>query len=135
MEAKELRIGNYVFNSAKEICQVSTLSKWKEIHNCSYFQPIPLTEEILLKCGFYKDEIKRQSKQHSAYYSIEFLDYKYSFAYAEFRKNWGFYHSYIDAPNEEDNNKFDFISCGIKYLHQLQNLYFALTNEELIVNL
>jgi hypothetical protein len=141
LKVSDLRIGNYVNNFNKvysirnEFVECFGLSfSGLIILNENDLKPIPLTEDMLLKCGFYKDEFKKESKNHSAFYSINHIDYKYSFAYADFRKDWGFYHSYTDACNDEDNNKFDFISCGIKYLHQLQNLYFALTNEELTIN-
>ena len=75
------------------------------------FQPIPLTEEILLKCGFIIDSINNFEKypftiQKSNHYVTDFLFYK----------------------NGDSG-------VVIKYLHQLQNLYFALTGKELEINL
>jgi hypothetical protein len=135
MKSNELRIGNYYYDLDKEITQIEMLSpflndfknRWEWL---KYIEPIPLTEEWLFKLGFYKEE-KKASKNHGFYFSKCIEDYKYSFAFADFRNDWGFYHSYTDAPNEEDNNKFDCITVGIKHVHQLQNLYFALTNNEL----
>ena len=97
------------------------------------YEPILLTKDWLLKFGF-KEEEKSPSPNHGNYYSIWIMDYKYSFAYAPFREDWGFYHSYTDAYKDEDNNRFDFISCGIKYVHELQNLYYLLVHEELSWN-
>lgn len=97
------------------------------------YEPIRLTEDWLLRLGFKKEE-KSPSKNHGNYYSIWLMDYKYSFSYAAFREDWGFYHSYTDALKDEDNDKFDFISCGIKYVHELQNLYYSLSHEELSLN-
>ncbi len=97
------------------------------------YEPIPLTEEWLLRFGFKKEE-KSPSKNHGNYYSVWLMDYKYSFSYAAFREDWGFYHSYTDALKDEDNDKFDFISCGIKYVHELQNLYYSLSQDELSWN-
>ena len=88
---------------------------WQDIKWCAdenenfnkVHKPIPLTDDWLLKFGFKKED-KTPSKEHGQYFSIWILDYKYSFAYAPFRED-----------------------CGIKYVHQLENLYFALTGTEL----
>ena len=158
MKANELRIGNYVIYECTthivyELNNRSISSWWvkdgkpkiekiqKDVSGVlvlyPYFDmedeydPIPLTEEWLWEFGFVKENIKPVSKNHGSFFSMYVDDYKYSFAYANFRDDWGFYHSYTDACDEKDNNKFDAISFGIKYVHQLQNLYFALTGEEL----
>lgn len=60
MNINELKIGNWIYNGIGETFQVN-----RETINNFYagqallgvFKPIPLTEEILLKCGFIK---KRQ---------------------------------------------------------------------------
>lgn len=132
MKVNELRIGNYI-NVGKSNMLITVGSVY-DLHNISLdtvdtFNPILLTEEWFLKFGFKKET--NGLPDHSDYFSYWIYDYKYSFSYATFREDWGFYHSYTDAYKEEDNNKFDFISCGIKYVHQLQNLFFALTGEEL----
>ena len=73
-------------------------------------QPIPLTEEILLKFGF---EDKSKSK---------------NFYLGNFR-------FHISKPANYDGfifcDGYDVITDRIKYVHQLQNLYFALTGEGL----
>jgi len=138
MKPQELRIGNFVYHKDNPLPQkVDGLDLYKiqseyisEYSMPDKFTAIPLTEEWLLKFGFKKED-KSPTKEHSNYFSRWVMDYKYSFSYAPFRQDWGFYHSYTDAPNDADNERFDFISCGIKYVHQLQNLYFALTGEEL----
>lgn len=71
--------------------------------------PIPLTEEILLKCGSCLDR---------AYYILTPVEMRYSYKRKEFCVFF----------NTE-------VICCIKYLHQLQNLYFALTGKELEVKL
>jgi hypothetical protein len=153
MKSSEFRIGNLVeynlssgaFDDDTELnpLKIITIGAEDCFHNYvrlsdgfnnSYdfdeIKPIHLTDEWMIKFGFIAED-KRPSKDHGQYFSKPIYDYKYSFAYAHFRNDWGFYHSYTDAPNEEDNNKYDLISCDIKYVHQLQNLYFALTGEEL----
>lgn len=137
MEANELRIGNLVItkNMPVEIeeIRIETVRCCFGEFPINYIEPILITEEWLLKFGFVKEN-KRETKHHSNFYSMCVYDYKYSFAYDDFRNDWGFYHSYTDALNDSDNNKFDFISCGIKYVHQLQNLVFALSGKELEIN-
>lgn len=129
MKASELRIGNWV-NINGENKQITSKDIQQIEKGDLIAKPILLTEEWFLRFRFNKEE-KSQSKNHSQYYSISIFDYKYSFAFADFREDWGFYHSYTDALNDEDNNRFDFISCGIKYVHQLQNIFFTLTLEEI----
>jgi len=148
MQVRELRIGNYVQYTEDEMDYNITIKKdiivWKKGDTCvvddemlltmrnynDTVKPIPLTKEWLLKFGFTKENLK-PTDQHTEYYSIGVADCKYSFSYADFREDWGFYQSCTDAHKEIDNNRFDFVSCGIKSVHQLQNLYFALTEEEL----
>lgn len=86
-------------------------SQWNE-----YIKPIPLTEEWLLKFGFFV------STRKNCYY-----------------KNWGTngvelivhdYHYKGGFEYELGSNKYKVV----EYIHQLQNLYFALTGEELTIN-
>ena len=135
--ATEFRVGNlFRFISTDSIEQVADIRtagiKTPTINNVLIddIEPIPLNEDWLVRFGF-ENEIIKPSTKHGSYFSKHYTDCKYSFSFAEFRNDWGFYHSYTDAGNEEDNNRFDFVSCGIKYVHQLQNLYFALTGTEL----
>jgi hypothetical protein len=120
MKANELRIGSLVY-----ITDTSTQLFYKQetqinIHNLMYLcgetkepfefeiEPIPLTEDWLLKLGF-----KQVPKIKSEYYKhgISF-DVKDNTCFIE-----------TDSTPEYFNH--------IKHVHQLQNLYFALTNEEL----
>jgi hypothetical protein len=109
IKANELRIGNKIFYRNKAITVNWQELKWIQEEN-NNFQPIPLTEEILLKCGFVKDG--RWFCLHFGFYSIGIANDESGFNYV-----W------------DDGFR------TIKYLHQLQNLYFALTNEELTINL
>jgi len=80
-------------------------------HKNIHFQPIELTEELLLKCGFVKD---------MGEYSIDNFNFVINAR------------DYIVYTNDE----FDYKEiCKIYYLHQLQNLYFALTQTELKITL
>lgn len=83
--------------------------------------PIELSEEILLKCGFEKRE---------EVVSSNFLTF--GFGDNPITRDW-----IIAIKYFKDENKF-FYNNGfhtIKHLHQIQNLYFALTQTELEINL
>ena len=73
-------------------------------------EPIPLTEEWLLKLGFKKTEWDNFNS-----YRLMIGNNDYTIVL------------YSDGNCEVG----DIITCKIEYVHQLQNLYFALTGEEL----
>jgi len=78
-------------------------------------EPIPLTPEILVKYGFKKFNL---SSGH--YFQLDFNN-KEAFLFDE-RLSYGI----MGIAN------FEWSACDhIHHLHQLQNLYFALTGEEL----
>ena len=112
IQVNELRIGSWVKHNGETI-QVKPYHF--EVFMNSESKPanaIPLTEEILLKCGYVKNG--------GWYDSVElkldiFKDYKFF---------------YIE--DVEDHTE---IRKPIKHLHQLQNLYFALTGTELKIEL
>ena len=105
MKATDLRVGNYYYWNEEPECkgdvyQISdTYSLYSIDEHFFYFEPIPLTEEWLLKFGFKKIG-NRYGNGHKRKVIL----------------NKQFYHS---------------IAGYIKYVHQLQNLYFALTQTEL----
>jgi len=114
MKKEELRIGNWVFNKAHERKQI------KEIYtDCSVYDPIPLTEEWLLKFGFeLKDKVNMGFIKQ-----INFPHMKnYLYANSKF---------HTTALWDDKKQVEIFIMNQAKYVHQLQNLYFALTNTEL----
>ena len=132
MKAQELRIGNYVNTSERSgnIYQICRQGIVRTINNgscnitpngCSSpvvtvklknIEPIPLTEEWLMKFGF------RTHDHHDYFIDISpASDFR---AWLSVFQGNGFF--YIDA--------FD---IKFKYVHQLQNLFFALTGEELTI--
>lgn len=79
--------------------------------------PVPLTEEWLLKSGF---KIDRKNKTVKIYSNNDGV--KYAFAAK-------------DVSDAELTKPLIFIYNGkIKHVHQLQNLIFALTGKELTIN-
>lgn len=122
MEAKELRYGNILQTdrAAKgEVIYVNTLSRDPDTNEVllatnhypfltlSQCKPIPLTGEWLIKLGFNK---------HG--------------------RNGGYE---VSVHSRDENGVVNFglddghhgLEPQLKYVHQLQNLYFALTGEEL----
>jgi hypothetical protein len=110
MKASELRIGNYVNDSIGLI----TIGLNGNIKFADAYHPIPLTEEWLLKFGFEKK-----------YQTFEFKGLNIDGTVVHF--------SFDKWRSEYDIENCDFteIPAECKHVHQLQNLYFALTNEEL----
>ena len=110
MEEKELRIGNYV-NIEDTILRIDLQELY---YNSSLMNPIPLTEEWLIKFG------------------LEFsIDTWYLKGFAIWETECG-----DEKGNEYMGFFYELREVGmmdreIKYVHQLQNLYFALTGEEL----
>jgi hypothetical protein len=120
MEARELRIGNFV-ESLGDIISVEYVDKLlikgvyhrDDIYNTSiqikHCNPIELTDEWLIKLGFKSD-------------GIEWFDgviclgiFKYGLYY---------------LPTGEINY---IVGKEFKYVHQLQNLYYAIKEEDLIL--
>ena len=108
MKTTELRIGNILELPNKHPVQIS-VDSLKEIESGIHpYQKIQLTEEWLLKFGFEKDS-DGVLKIRNCMYWLDTGFLQLAMGYAPL----------INAP------------C--KYVHQLQNLYFALTNTELII--
>jgi hypothetical protein len=126
MRAEELRIGNYIYYSSEvskdEIMTVSIGTFGLMLYNSDQLSPISLTEEWFEKFGFYKDD---------EYWSRDINDYKYCFKYRDWAKNWAFYQEFTDSPFEHDEGMKYPVSFDIEFVHQLQNLWFALQHEEL----
>jgi hypothetical protein len=132
MKANELRIGNYVeidqYPNDRVIIQIENGT---DIDQCIKLSPEPilLTEEWFLKFGFV---IKPTRSFHKTpIYFRGDMDSDYCFSYADFRDDYGFYIEYTDSPFKSDDYKLYPISFGIKYVHQLQNLYFSVVGAEL----
>lgn len=118
IQPQELRIGNYVeyriqdeLDDRKEWWELSIIDSTDlqilESRIDDDYRAIPLTEEILLKFGFEKD----------------------GNVYRNILKN----RLYVDMTNPIAIyfGNYNGILVMLDYAHQLQNLYFALTGEEL----
>lgn len=119
INANELRITNNVYDNGK-ICTIESINAFAdgeadvylvETGNAGMFiDPIPLTEDVLFKCGFDKND---NMFTDNKLVGIEIYDED-----LHFRVLCG-----------------NYCLCVINNLHQLQNLYFALTGEELNIKL
>lgn len=109
MRNNELRIGNYVLDNLGGILKIKGIDTNSDL---SHIKPLPITEIRLKKLGL--------EKIMSWTYKIN-LNGKHYLTYYLGEKSVSIgYDSYSN------------IDC--KYVHQLQNLYFALTNKELTYN-
>lgn len=135
IDTRELRINNivnaHINNSSRYITivgiqkMVVTEGGLKDTGNPNYpyeykwipannIEAIPLTKEILIKCGFIERQCNNENNC-SLFYNDALTLY----------------------PKTVDMNSFylEHYDIDIKFLHQLQNIYFDLTNEELIIKL
>ena len=134
IQVNELRIGNWVQNDGdfllvrgidSKYAYVDTNDKKDLYQHRKYLtsiEPIPLTEEILLKCGFIMSE-------HGEYYQEENED---SFDNVMSTK---LTYNLTDELFTVVNTDYDGYHIDCKYLHTLQNLWNALTNQELNIEL
>lgn len=106
LKPQDLRIGN-LFNPSQPV----QVEAWMLLPESNVvFEPIPLTEEWLEKFGFEYDQITFQK----------------SLLMISFSSNWDKSTIWINSFAFGKIERHDVI-----YVHQLQNLFFALTGEEL----
>lgn len=110
---RELRIGNYLMfgKQLKKVVEITedafyVLDKDGTTLKNTWadLKPTPLTEEWLLKFGF------------------------------KYKNGYGFIFKYGYISKQDKYWIYHNICKKIDFVHQLQNLYFALTGEELIIN-
>jgi hypothetical protein len=127
MKATEFRIGNFCKWNGPQYTEQATIAsldltevsfKCGDYGMVSDLEPIPLTEEWLTDFGFIDE-------------------------YKSYNKHWSIYGFTINQQSDEDyyGNKipqeqifYYQYQYDIKFVHQLQNLYFALTGKELTIN-
>lgn len=113
MKTNELRIGSYYNYDGDSIkLDGSTLASYLQNDMDLYLEPIPLTEEWLLKFRFYYSDDEN-----------EFLELQLMHKTKLYADNSNNFSTAVLRIKENE--------IKIKYVHQLQNLYFVLTNEEL----
>lgn len=117
INAKELRIGNWVLNPVNNNQhQISPVDindmdlKYKEREG------IPLTPEIILACGFEPDKINIGNRFVDGFYNDKLFILPTANGSSFYAAPYGYPMSHART----------------RYLHQLQNLMFALSGEEII---
>ena len=137
MNATELRIGNLIKAHTGEYAMVIHLHSddciGYDINGTDFSllyapsiddmfkpEPIPLTPEILEKSGW-------KYVRGNGYMYLALPNSQYTLVFWRIKRNPSF-----TIIHEDDRAEF---SVDIKYLHQLQNLYFALVGEELEITL
>lgn len=126
VKAEELRIGNLVCESTSSPPRQVTAQLLGELaEGWLIAHPVALTPEILQEwCGFEKSLIEKNS--WSKFYGNGF-DFFVLF------KEDGYFYSTLKGDYMSDY--LDDTGAAFHHLHQLQNLYFALTGEELPVSI
>lgn len=136
MNANELRIGNWIADRGSKQWQIdhwetkdkisakSPLVKFGELEieghplteEVLFLKPIPITEEWLVRFGFKSQDLSSEffTQFNKGIVSIVF-------------RNKSILIVCVGTQRVDHNN--------FKYVHQLQNLYFALTGEELILTI
>ena len=110
MKASELRIGNYVYFE-DTLLKFDFENGW----NFDYIKPIPLTSGWLFKLGFVEGSYLYKN------YKVKAGDYWNSIKFYE--GEWCY--------NNDDSDAGCYFLTTIKYVHELQNLYFAINKTEL----
>jgi len=145
MKANELRIGNYIANGVEGIFKsdIMSIGKVLEIGNegrkfeqiyceCEeslewFFKDlycgIPITEKWLLNFGF--EQYGQKNEANPMVLNSRDFDFAI-YPPSDFYKKQYWHTGIIESINSHK-------TLNIKYIHQLQNLYFALTGEELII--
>ncbi len=154
MKASELRVGN-IIGATKHLLNHTTIPRPNtediigsvhsiesnsniititdpEVTYCHKLKDcfgIPLTEEWLVKFGFKKYKETKHYKIESHNYSIYWDSY---IATGEDNSMWRIYYHDTDYGNDRFLDCHQFVE-RLKYVHQIQNLYFALTGIELTI--
>jgi len=115
MKASELRIGNYVTSKMSGILKVQYIPVDIDM---SRYEPIPLTEELLLKCPDIKKGVDNVLYLKTKYCTISIFP-----EIGHILVSNGIYAQSIRLTND----------CFL--LHQFQNIIHALTNNELNIEL
>lgn len=111
IKANELRIGNWLLCAEVDVPFQWQASDFEEVNN-SKARPIPLTHKILEQCGF-----KESRQTFFTWYTRRLTDSQFRLDYSdETTYHWVQSNTIVE----------------LNYLHQLQNLYFAITGEELL---
>lgn len=128
MENKDFRLGNYIIQNGKETIVYSlerSDNDWDRLNGKRQMDvtPVPITEEKLLKLGFEKIVYDSEETGYGIEYHLALNSRTKMIIYDDF--SFGIENSQLDTHwLSLDFDKFD----GV---HHLQNIWYALTKEEL----
>jgi hypothetical protein len=137
MKATELRLGNLYdhYGTPKQVTPSVIEDLWEAPR--VWVKPIPITSEWLARLGFvmfnggiiesYSIDVTGITMAKSETLSLATNNDKEGYWYVYFRQG--------DSPEKElfHTNDLVLLQRKMQYVHQLQNLYFALTGEELTI--
>lgn len=127
MKTNSLRLGNYILGcKVTEICPDGVFAEMFHVFNMPRLvfikeediEPIELTREILLKIGF--------EEKNNCY--IYFNENVYFIYYQDTFKQELI--AIVKRKQKCYSYKNELKNYDVKYLHQLQNIYYMLTNED-----
>lgn len=125
MKESELRIGNLIdyhgVTWSVEGIKNDVIYTNGAPFSLEIFQPIPLTSERLIILGF-----KKLNGRHGEYFQHNKAEL---FRVWYFETGWSIGRKDEELKDREYNTHW--IKFGIQYVHQLQNIFFAITGEEL----
>ena len=141
INSNDLRLGNLVYNEKGDVYTITWLNK--DIINL--IEPIPITKEYLLRCGFVNNDdyefdlLLGSNSEHTLYINATIMDgedydsgdniigYSVGIGFVggnnDFENNDGFWWTYGSKPYNKE---------GVYYVHELQNLYYTLMGKELV---
>lgn len=142
MKENELRIGNLVLDGKNRIVEVDSITElginilhdsltlffepfnpFGDEDNNDVIKPIRLTVEWLLKFGFEDVDLNMSGSNWLVKKQKGLWRQAIRIAYSEKSEEWSLTLECVSPPTLS--------IATIKYVHQLQNLYFALTGKEL----
>jgi len=137
VKANELRMGNWVQHLDREIYQSTEYTQLGIFRDGLKVFPIPLTEEWLLKFGFkefvksrFRKDITNKWINHKCNTVTDGEQLMEIMIDTDDTNYLSLVYFIDDDPNQEESL---FRGDCVDYVHQLQNLYFALTGEELTI--
>ena len=123
MKAEELRIGNIVLanNVNEQALEPHVIKDGTDIDNAMWYWGLPLSEEWMLKLGFFESKIRQgvYLKPIFGKFTIDSEDFLFDIKQGM---------HLVDL-----SDLIIHYGSEIKFVHELQNLYLALTGEELTI--
>lgn len=145
IKPEELRIGNYVHEKGGEgldetVVTLNTFKNWGQYNLEEWLDPIPLSEVWLERLGF--DWVENESYCNGKQWTLQ-VSKKYE-GETEINKDGTWFDGIGDYSWMPGSTKpktmvvssvcrGNYVCNSVAYVHQLQNLYYALTGKELTI--